>query len=210
MVVTKEVLLLEIPESKTFRTPGLHLSTIIRAMAIEGGLLKTELIEELGLVEAHTIVDPIAITRICMGLAWEEWYMPNQLKNVVDHPGELHLDGIYLTPDGESIDYVLTAKGPRHITVIHEVKCTYKSVRTVGDIYTEKELFRQWMWLAQLKAYCKAAKATIGYLHVLFVCGDYTYPIRPVPMVFRIEFEQAELDKNWDLLLEYVQYKLED
>ena len=83
----------------------------------------------------------------------------------------------------------------RHI--VHEVKATYKSTRTVGDLSS------QWMWLAQIKAYCKGLDTRHARLHVLFLCGDYTYPIKPVLKVWDIEFTQEEIDANWELLRDY-------
>jgi hypothetical protein len=67
----------------------------------------------------------------------------------------------------------------------------------VGDVTN------QWMYLTQLKCYCKAAKTRFGKLHVLFLCGDYTFPIRPVARAWMIEFTQKELDSNWELMVDY-------
>ena len=36
---------------------------------------------------------------------------------------------------------------------------------------------------------------------VLYVCGDYTYPISPMLKVWDIEFHQWELDQTWDEIL---------
>lgn len=213
MIVTVHDVDLIIPEPVTPRTPGVHLSACLRGMAIQGGLLKDEDVEELALCDFRTISDPVAIIRICMGLAWEEWYLP-QLKRigVIDHPGELKLDGIYLTPDGESIDYVVSQKTAYELlsNIVHEVKCTYKSTKTVGELRTARELYKQWMWLAQLKAYCKASNSLHGWLHVLFVNGDYSFPMRPKMRLFKITFEPEELDENWRLITDYRDYRMED
>jgi hypothetical protein len=80
---------------------------------------------------------------------------------------------------------------------VHEVKATYKSTKTVGDLSS------QWMWLAQMKAYCIAKGTRFAVMHCWFLCGDYSYPIRPRREVWEIEFTQEELDSNWTLLADY-------
>jgi hypothetical protein len=191
---------LVLPSPKVPRTQGVHLSSIIRCIAADTGILKKEWAEDVSLQDIREIDDPVAILRISIGLAWEQYYIPEVLGplfGVVDHPGEMELDGIYLTPDGESISVIITDKFHPIQLVVHEVKATYKSVRTVGD------LTGQWMWLSQVKAYCKAKGTRFAMLHVLFLCGDYSYPITPQLKCWQIEFTQAELDTSWDLLKEY-------
>lgn len=204
MIVTAIDVSLEIPPSKTPRSPGVHLSSIIRCIATEQGILKPEWAEELSLVDVRTITDPVAILRICIGLAWEEWYIPNVLRpqmGVVDHPGELEVDGIYMTPDGESVSVIITLV-ENWFSVVHEVKSTYKSIKTVGN------LTEQWMWLAQIMSYCRAMKTTHAVLHALFLCGDYTWPQRPQRRQWSIEFTQEELDQNWGLMTDYRDMKM--
>jgi hypothetical protein len=188
------------------RSPGTHVSSVLRLIAQENGVLKRERVEEFGLIDLQekrnndewwdTLPEDVQL-KICMGLAWEDWYL-QQLEDVLGHPGELKLDGIYLTHDGESLDVVMSTM--LLVLCIHEVKLTYKSLNTIGGLYT------QWLWLAQTKAYCKARGTCVAYLHVLAVCGDYTWPMRPVLKVFRIVYTQAEIDENWDVILGYVNY----
>lgn len=200
MIVTPVYVPLKLIPSKTPRSPGTHVSGIIRCIATENGILKPEWAEEVNLVDIREITDETAVLRISIGLAWEEWYIPNVLEpemGVVDHPGERKVDGIYMTHDGESLSVIITLDGPRYTLVCHEVKSTYKSTKTVG------ELENQWMWVAQIKAYCKALNTRFAFLHVLFLCGDYSFPIKPVRKAWQIEFEQEEIDANWSLLTEY-------
>lgn len=190
-----------LPANPAPRSPGVHVSGIIRCIATETGILKPEWAEELSLVDASqehwwAALDPASRLRISIGLAWEEWYL-RSLPGVVDHPGEMHVDGIYMTHDGESLDVVLRAHVASYELALHEVKATYKSTKTVGNLET------QWMWLAQTKAYCKGLHCLVAYLHVLFLCGDYKYPMRPQLRLFRIEYEQAEIDDNWELMTDY-------
>lgn len=177
------------------------MSSIIRCIAIENGILKPEWAEELSLVDAREIKDPVAILRISIGLAWEQYYIPEilaQTQGVVDHPGEMEVDGIYMTHDGEAVSVIITSgRDTMWGLTCHEVKATYKSTKTVGALDT------QWMWLAQIKAYCKGLGTRFAYLHCLFLCGDYTYPIKPLLRCWQIEFTQDEIDANWELIVDY-------
>lgn len=208
MIASEIPVTVKLPESKTPRSEGVHVSAIIRCIATEQGILKPEWAEDLSLVDVRTITDPTAILRISIGLAWEEWYIPTQLGpiGVSDHPGEYQVDGIYMTPDGESLSVVLTKRSVtvthQHAIVMHEVKATYKSTRTVGDMST------QWMYLAQIKSYCKAAGTRFAVIHILFICGDYSYPIKPLMKCWALEFTQQEIDENWELMRDYRDYRM--
>jgi len=190
---------LYLPPPKTPRSVGTHVSSIIRCIATEMGILKPEWAEELSLVDVRSITDPIAILRISIGLAIEQWYIPEILRTygVIDHPDELLYDGVYMSPDGEDESVIITLQDYLLLTRVHEVKATYKSTKTVGD------LSKQWMWLAQMKAYCIAKGTRFAVMHCWFLCGDYTYPISPKRVVWEIEFTQEELDDNWNLLADY-------
>lgn len=220
---------LQLPDGGAPRTEGIHVSSVIRCIAAERGILKAEYVESLDLVDLNQqawwdSIDQFNQIRIAMGMAWDQWYL-SQLSDVIPHPGEMKLDGIYMTPDGESLDFIHMAKDPqtalwvpiplgvnpqtlylptqyRNTTCIHEVKATSKSTKTVGD------LFSQWMWLTQLKAYCKAAETLVGYMHVLFIYGDYKRPYRPQLKCWRVIFTQDELDVSWDMITGYVQSRL--
>jgi hypothetical protein len=175
------------------------MSGIIRCIATETGILKAEWAEEISLTDVRTITDPVAILRINIGLAWEQHYIGTLLEpyGVADHPSEVEIDGIFGSPDAESVSVMFTL-GKRTVKhICHEVKATYKSTKTVGDLTS------QWMWLTQLKAYCKALGTRFTVLHILFLCGDYAFPIKPVREVYEIEFTQVEVDDCWDLLRDY-------
>jgi len=184
------------------RSPGVHVSSIIRCIAIENGILTNVEQEELSLVDIREITDKTSILRMSLGLAWEQYYIPVILSRygVADHPGEMEYDGVFLTHDGESVSVIITVDhqpAGRMALFIHEVKATYKSIRTVGDLSS------QWMWLTQMKAYCKARGTRFAMLHVLFICGNYVFPITPQLQAWQIEFTQQELDETWYLLKEY-------
>jgi hypothetical protein len=166
------------------------------------GILKGDHAEEVNLADVRVIDDELAILRMSIGLAWEEHYIGKILPDygVVKHPGQMCVDGVFMTPDGESVD---TWHG-KSVLVIHEVKATYKSTNTVANL--EKE----WMWLTQIKCYCKGAKTRYGKLHVLFLCGNYQFPIRPIAKVWNVEFSQKEIDDNWSLMVDYRDQRVGD
>lgn len=195
---------LELPQPLFPRSEGVHVSGIIRCIATEYGILKPETAEELSLTDVRTITNKTAILRICMGLAWEEWYIP-QIPNVVDHPGEMKVDGIYMTHDGESVDVIITLPSAGLQLICHEVKCTWKSINTVGNLDTKAS----WMWLTQIKAYCKGLGTRFACLHIYYVNGDYRRPLEPQLQVWEIEFEQEEIDETWADLTEYCAQRLE-
>lgn len=207
MIVTEIPVELSLPPSDTPRSAGQHVSAIIRCLATEMGILKPEWAEELSLVDVREIKDPVAILRMLIGLAWEEYYVNKILApkyGVVHQPGELQFDGVYGSPDGESLSVIITFDGEeKWASVIHEVKSTFKSTRTVGDLTGE------FMWLSQIKSYCKMRGTTHAMIHVLFVCGDYSYPIHPIIKMWQLDFTQEEIDANWSLLMEYLAYRRE-
>lgn len=203
MITTELPVTLILPPPIVPRSPGQHVSGIIRCLAVDMGILKPEWAEELSLVDARDITDPVAVLRINIGLAWEEHYIP-MLGDVADHPEEIHYEGIYMSPDGESVSVIITRGQPKHVLMVHEVKATYKSTKTVGEPTTDNP----WMWMAQIKSYCKALGTRFAVLHVLFLCGDYSYPIKPVLKKWQLEFTQQELDDNWALLMDYREHRL--
>lgn len=212
MIVTIEIPNIVIPPPQKARSAGIHVSSIIRCIAAETNILvlRPEELAELSLVELKQSTrfdDPVVALRVSMGLAWEEWYIKTQLPNAIDHPDEMHCDGIFLSPDGEELDWIIRGKQTDLIHKIHEVKCTYKSTKTVGE--TEEDLKHQFMWMSQTKSYCHAAKTRYCDLHVLFVDGDYSFPMRPSAKIFHLEFDQHEIDDNWDLITSYRDHRLQ-
>jgi len=217
MIVESQEIILTLPEGDRPRGKGLHQSAIIRAVATEYGLLKQEWAEEVSLVDVRKITDQVAILRMSAGLAWEEYYIPRmgeitsipELQYVQNHPGEIEYQGVYMNPDGESISTIFSTYEDRKRTlpIIHEVKWTYKSTNTIGKMDTTERLRKNWIWLAQMKAYCIARGTRFSWLHVYFVNGDYKRPLQPQLWLFRFEFTEDELQENWEFFKEYVQHK---
>lgn len=156
------------------------------------------------------VTNRTAILRMCLGLAWEEWYIP-QLPDVVDHPEEIKYEGVYMSMDGESLTVVFSQYNSRRMVapIVHEVKVTWKSLNTVGLLDTPERLRKNWIWLAQLKTYCIAKKTRFARLHSYFVCGDYKRPIQPQLKVYNFEFTDEELNENWTFLTDYLKHRLD-
>lgn len=218
MYVEVDPVHLTLPRNDQLRSKGIHVSSIIRCVATETGVLKPEWCEELDLLEVlpssqERFNDPTVALRISLGLAWEEHYIP-RIPDVIDHPGEMKVHGVYMTHDGESLDSIVMNYVKRWRLCIHEVKFTYKSLNTVGnpekDSYDEMvaKLKAQWMWMAQLKAYCLGADTDYAKLHVLFANHNYVYPLAPSLYCYKIHFTQRELDDNWRMLSEYKTHRL--
>lgn len=203
MITVPVPVTLNLPLHKAPRSVGVHVSSAIRIMATRKGYLKRELVEDLSLIEVDqeswwNNLAPLDKLRMSIGLAWEEWYIREQLPDVIDHPGEMIIDGIYMTHDGESLDTILTAAGEEYHLCCHEVKTTSKSIKTIGDLSS------QWMWMTQTKAYCKGLGTRFAHLHVLALYGDYKYPMQPQVRRWQVEFSQDEIDATWDEILETV------
>lgn len=205
------------------RTPGVHVSGLIRKMAAQYGILKKKWIpdpEDISLVEVEgdgavwwETLDQDSKVRMAIGMAWEQWYLP-QLSHVVYQPGEMCVEGVYMTIDGQSVDQdrdVVVAerglyahsRGARHryVLAVHEVKTTSKSINTVGDL---SDPITNWLWLTQTKAYCKAMGCRVCYLHILYLYGDYSYPMRPKLHLWRITFTQDEIEATWASIREFL------
>ena len=185
------------------RTPGLHQGKILRKMAAERGYLKEVDASDLSMVEVNESgfwesLDPESQIRMAVGMAWEEWYS-RQLDDVSFHPGELVVDGVYMTPDGESLEFV---HGSGYVPAVHEIKATSKSTNTVSGLNGDKN----WLWRAQMLGYCKAMNTNIAYLHVLFLYGDYERPFKMQVRCWRFEFTWTEIEMNWKGLLGFIKH----
>lgn len=170
------------------RTPGIHLSGIIRAIAQRIGELKMDT-GEAPLKEAlrgqHHGEHDLHM-RFAVGFAWEEWIC-HQIRHEVEamggellhQPGEYALDGIVGTPDAVELR-------PDNQVVVHECKATWMS--------SNKQLL--WIYIAQVQAYCWLAGSTKASVHVLHVNGDYK---GMAPRYYRhdLEWERDEIEAAW-------------
>ena len=187
------------------RSPGLHVSEIIRDVALTMGYLSRDDEEELDwtlnryrLAHGENMVKvyPAALYRVALGLSWEEW-LGRQRPDIHFHGlGELWRDGIVGTPDGLSF----TDSGAG---IIHEIKLTWKSSRSDREAPSER-IHKEFMWCCQTKSYLQLARVaggdfTTAQLHVYWVNGNYRGS-GPEYRTYQLTFTTQELDANWRLL----------
>jgi hypothetical protein len=184
------------------RTSGIHLSSIIRHIALKTGELAKEYGQGPGLTDMIRDLDPIAasscgpIVKASIGFAWEHW-MAKCVHNMNHQPGELIWDGVIGSPDGIE-ENCGTGDGSNY--VIHEFKATWKS--------SAYPITDQWMWMCQCMGYCYMLgreldePVTTAILHPVYLCGDYRANRDPIYKPTVIEFEQQELEINWRLIMD--------
>lgn len=167
---------LQLPPSEG-RSDGLHISSVIKDIGLQMGYIPPETI--------NAEFDP---TRICLGLAWEDWVFPSQHPDVIYHPGEVFHNEIAHSSDG--ISWFGEDKK------VHECKLTWKSMRREADLQSE------WLWLSQTMSYCSAWGTHLARYHIYWVNGDYKFGEGGGPKykLYDLEFTQRELQDNERML----------
>lgn len=181
-----------VPTGVRKRSPGVHLSGVIRAVLQRLGKLKQD--------EEQRDLMPLCMA---IGMAWENWVIglesAQERWKIVWQPGEWEKDKVFGTPDGKGrhLEYkvkVLGGGNIKRVQVEHgcldEFKCTWKSEHTRKNIVEES----LWMW--QLAANCYVMELEYARLHVLWVNGNYRPP-SPIYMVYTLRFDQGELEQFW-------------
>ncbi len=137
-------------------------------------------------------VDKATLMQFEKGYLWEVALSRAFGEKGAHRIGEIELDGIAMSPDG--VQYALDTKHrlknilkPAHI---EEYKCT--------AISSTKPITEQWKWIMQVKGYCKALYVTKCIFHILHI-RDFV----PVYNVWELTFTQAELDENWQAILNH-------
>jgi hypothetical protein len=174
------------------RSPGVHLSNILKPIALSMGFWKPEAEdEEMCQVAGLEQFSMQSLKRMALGLAWEQWLGP-QLTGVNFHFGEVSADGIIMTPDGfDFTDWHL-----------HEFKVTWRSSR--------RPVEGEWYWLAQVKGYLKGMGPDPegryrASLWVYYVNGSYQGGPSPEFLRHDLEFESGEIEGNWRLVVNYLE-----
>lgn len=208
MIVREEPFQLRMPRD-SHRSPGLHLSSILRDLAFKTGVLDAK-------YNTPDNTDDLSSTTMMVGLAWEDFLAAHQHPEITYHPGELKLDGIAMSPDGISIaddeDYAEWLRVDVDSYILHEFKATRKSSRDFKrklEIRDKKTL----LWLWQIAAYrhalnriapkqaCLSAK-----LHVMFMNGDYSRDGdggMPQYRIYILDFSEQDLANNWEMVISH-------
>lgn len=179
------------------RSEGLHASRIIRDLQEGLGIAKggdngitQDQLEEFGTI----------------GFLWERVLEITLARMVCDdNPGryqrigELHLGGIFLTPDYCDLDFYGDGS---NVLGLEEWKCSWSSYRKGDDL--EKHF---WHWLVQIKAYCWALETRVARLRAVFIAGDWKGDITPKCRIWEFEFTERELADNWSMLVNHAKAK---
>jgi len=169
------------------RSPGLHVSDLVRAAAIDAGLFEADDVNaELPHGQSFS---QMSVNRMVAGVAWENWLATQYAGRVVFHPGEVDVMGVKGSPDGISIP-----GGTTNDVHVHEFKFTWKSTNT--------PMRKCWYWVSQIQAYLYGMGCTGAYLHTFHVMGDYKGS-GPIYRVLHMRFTQVELVANWQTLEQY-------
>jgi hypothetical protein len=168
-------------DASPVRTPGLHLSQIIRSI--------------LQSIEPKKYTDgPVDPLYTDPGFTFERVLETAWASRRADlfRPGEFERDGVLCSPD------YLDLAGPEPVLI--ESKMTEMSM--IGCPTEPK--FRKWLW--QIAAYCHVLELKKARLHVLWMRGDYK-KVRRAYEVFEITWEQSELEATWLLLTNHAREK---
>lgn len=134
-----------------------------------------------------------------LGFIWEKALQKAYLQSALDRgdlvdPGEAHLDGVAMSPDGLNLTGHL-----------EEWKLTWKSSRRVETDGIDGA-FPRWFW--QMKAYCHGLGTNIAILRVFFVNGNYGWlkggqDSGPEEKSWKFTFTERELLDNWAMLINH-------
>lgn len=175
------------------RSPGVHVSDLIRSIAVRTGILKGETVKVGRRTETLTEGGPDP-TLLAFGHAWECW-AAGLYPGMVWQPPEARRDGISMSADG------LTLAEDGCSAVVEEFKATRKSAHVSGS---PRPIEGEWMWLAQVKSYCLGWDTYWARLHVLYINGNYRFGEpdgAPQYVRYDLAFTQRELSDNWALMV---------
>ncbi len=134
-------------------------------------------------------IDENTLFQFEKGYLWERALSIALRHNPSHRIGEIKRDGIIMSPD-----YVDFGDGPECETVVEEYKCTALS--------SSKSPTENWKWMMQVKGYCKAVGATKCIFRVLHHM-DIMWKPGECYKVWELVFTQAELDENWEAVLNH-------
>jgi hypothetical protein len=127
-----------------------------------------------------------------VGFLWEDLLTLAFANRMGVRLDEVELDGIVGSPDGVGADIL-----DPHVMVLEEYKCTWRSSRRdLTDPGNHKDF---WSWFVQTKGYCKMLDLNVVVFRILYLMGNYKGS-GPQYVVYRIEYDNWELNENWEML----------
>lgn len=123
------------------------------------------------------------------GFMWERVFSQAMAEafrsGTIIRPGEFCVDGITGSPDNLRVE-------PAYRVV--ETKCTWRSINKMEMM---DKFF--WLWLVQMKGYCKMVGTQEVELYAYFLNGNYAPPV-PQVRASLITFSKMEIGENWGMI----------
>ncbi len=174
------------------RSKGLHVTDILRKIALKTGQLKQSELD-----------DEFAPLRVFLGMAWEQMCV-RLYPETRWQPGELKWDGISGSPDGYCLN---TAEN-----TIEEFKFTAKSSRQPGQSSdTIRDVTKDWLWRNQILCYmalfqrCFEESCDLVRWHICYARGNYDYGVGMPPVERYIRYlcraEPREIEGAYRMLV---------
>jgi hypothetical protein len=160
-------------EQSAVRTPGVHVSQVIRHMSKAIGRQKENDFSEADLNMFATV-----------GRLWEAqlataMFLPPRYERV----GEIEQDGIIGSPDAiDTVDWAVQEYKVRWASATHPIESNFE-------------------YMTQIKAYCYMLSMCRASLFVFYVCGTWRPPV-PIIKAWDILFAPGELQDNWAMILD--------
>lgn len=169
------------------RTPGVHLTDIIKDIMETSGMQRTVSGNVWGMDQLNLAAE--------VGFMWEE-ILSNAMKDRLPYRiGEVTVDGIIMSPDGLEVDEEEEENGG---LVLGEYKAVWHSSRRLP--------VDQWKWMTQIKGYCKGVGTNVVKMCILYLMGDYKGS-GPQYKGYKIRFTDLEIEENWSMLTTHARGK---
>ena len=174
------------------RSPGLHLTDIIKSLE-----------DELGIGYKGDGFEDRFLT-MEMGFWWEDVLERAWGDRSAVRIGEVHMDGVAGSPDGVGPDPGFIDEDgivliePSDEIILEEYKLTWKSAKMSLD--------KVWKYVTQVKAYCYMLGYNVAYFRAVYVFG-YWNGKGPLYREARMGFSDKELKDNWSMLVNHAKEK---
>lgn len=184
--------------AREVRSTGLHVSDVLRHLAVQGNRYTDE---------DHEDDMPL---RVLLGLAFEE-AAARLYEGMNWQPGQLECDGVVGSPDGLTwLGSIGKFELGNPDFVIEEFKYTGKSQRVKGGGPGDlKDIRTEWTWMQQGMSYINLYRRVYKNLyrginrcrfHICWKYGNYVKPFTEKYVRYLVEFSEAELAGNWAML----------
>lgn len=186
MVCTEIQEVISHPGSGEDRSPGLHVSEIIKDLMVEAKIspfdkpsgLTQEQLENCGEV----------------GFMWEDLLTGIFGDRSGERPGEVWRDGIAGSPDGLFLDSDGVYAEPGTL-ILKEYKATWKTIHNGHPQYNFK-------YMMQIKAYCAMLGLTNCIMRILYINGTGRPPF-PEIRSYHFVFTESEVETAWNTLVDH-------